>query len=436
MSMRRRAALAQMHYADVTGLQVDYENTAFTRLAGARGRTPGADFDCFAPFGGRRKCCVADDGTVNAFYGDAGYTEDGSAGQVMVYQPKFYYRVEPLKLTPQAAGTGFLLQKANYYLSPAPKPGFRLHPAFYDENGDPVDHIFLSAYEASYYDASLGKMFNDGTDTEPAIDLQYDRLCSLPQEKPISGLYKNLTRSNAEQLAKARGTGWHIETVRSCAAEQLLMLIEYGTGNLQGAISQGISRFTDRTDVNCASLTGSCATLGNGSGTASSTINEQLGVTTAYSDNGKTAVAYRGRENPWGQIWKLLQGINIAAADPSAPDSVYVADDFAFDEHKKDGNYHCVGFTLSESSGYFKYPGYAGSAFDWLILPAAVGGNSTRPVGDYLFARQNASDDRIVAHGGRWPSGYYNGPFSYNLQRNVDYRACDYGCRLIYVPGA
>ena len=434
MSMRRRAALAQMNYADVVGVQADYENNRFTRLAGARGRTPGADFDRFAPFGGRRKCCVADDGTVNAYYGDAGYREDGAAGQVMVCQPRFYYRVEPLKLSPQAAGTGYLLQKANYYLSPTPKPGFRLHPAFYGEDGNPVDRIFFSAYEASYYDASLGKMFIDGTDTDPAIDLQHDRLCSLPEEKPVSGLYKSLTRDNAEQMAGARGAGWHIETVKTCAAEQLLMLIEYGTGNLQSAISQGISRFADRTGVNCASLTGSCAPLGNGSGTAASTVNEQLGVTAAYSENGKTSVAYRGKENPWGQLWKLLQGINIAAADPSAPDSVYVADDFAFDDSKKDGNYRCAGFTLPENSGYFKYPGYADSAFDWMFLPAATGGNSTRPVGDYSFARQSASGDRIVAHGGRWPSGYYNGPFSYNFQRSGGYCACDYGCRLIYVP--
>ena len=56
MNMRRRALLAQMNAVDVVGLQVDFENNTFRRLAGARGRSPGADFDCFAPFGGRRRC--------------------------------------------------------------------------------------------------------------------------------------------------------------------------------------------------------------------------------------------------------------------------------------------------------------------------------------------------------------------------------------------
>ena len=434
MSMKKRAALAQTNYADVVGIQVDYENVLFQRLAGARGKRAGTAFDRFSPFGGRRKCCVADNGAVNAFYGESGYTEDGSAGQVMVYQPRFYYRVEPLVLAEQGAGPGSLLKKARYYVSGKPLPGFKLHPAFYREDGSPADHIFFSAYDASYYDASLGKMFVDGTDTDPAIDLTNDRLCSLPQRKPITGTYKSLTRSSAEQLAGARGAGWHIETIKICAAEQLLMLVEYGAANLQSALAQGIVRITDRDGVNCASLTGSCAPLGNGSGVASSTVNEQLGVTTVYSENGKTAVCYRGKENPWGQVWRYVQGINVASADASAPAGVYVADDFAFDDHKKNGNYRCVGITLPESSGYLKYPGYAGGEFDWLFLPAAVGGNSTRPVGDYAFAGSDDSGDRIVAHGGRWMSGYYSGPFCYNFQREAAYSAYDYGCRLVYIP--
>jgi hypothetical protein len=83
---------------DIVGVEVDYENRTFTRLAGAVGKTPGADFDSILAFGGRRRCNLADDGTVNAYYGDAGYIEDGSNGQVMVEQPKFYYKVVPLKM--------------------------------------------------------------------------------------------------------------------------------------------------------------------------------------------------------------------------------------------------------------------------------------------------------------------------------------------------
>jgi hypothetical protein len=83
---------------DIVGVEVDLENKTFTRISGAVGLSAGANFDKFNAFGGRRRCNLADDGTVNAYYGDAGYIEDGSNGQVMVEQPKFYYKVVPLKL--------------------------------------------------------------------------------------------------------------------------------------------------------------------------------------------------------------------------------------------------------------------------------------------------------------------------------------------------
>lgn len=83
---------------DVVGVQVDFANKTFKRLGGAEGKTKGTDFDVFPMFGGRKRCCVSNDGTILAYYGDNGYSEDGSNGQVMVYQPKFYYRVAPLRL--------------------------------------------------------------------------------------------------------------------------------------------------------------------------------------------------------------------------------------------------------------------------------------------------------------------------------------------------
>ena len=80
------------------GVEVDFANKTFTRLAGAVGKIPGPDFDNILAFGGRRRCNLSDAGVVNAYFGDAGYKEDGSNGQVMVEQPKFYYKVVPLKM--------------------------------------------------------------------------------------------------------------------------------------------------------------------------------------------------------------------------------------------------------------------------------------------------------------------------------------------------
>ena len=115
---------------DIVGLCVDFENKTFKRLAGAVNLSQGADFNKFTMYGGRRRCNVSDDGTITAYYGDENYAEDGSNGQVMVFQPAFYYKVVPLKLEKNTdSGIGYHLRKANYYVSSKPKTGFKLHPA-------------------------------------------------------------------------------------------------------------------------------------------------------------------------------------------------------------------------------------------------------------------------------------------------------------------
>ena len=104
--------------APIYGVEVDFKNRTFTRLAGAVNKTPGADFDSINAFGGRRRCIVTDDGKVLAYYGEPGYVETGKLTQtitknsvtypvetpvqVMVEQPKFYYKVVPLKFEPIA----------------------------------------------------------------------------------------------------------------------------------------------------------------------------------------------------------------------------------------------------------------------------------------------------------------------------------------------
>lgn len=149
-----RAYLGMIETEDVLGITMDYKNKTCTRIAGAKNLTAGADFDKFSMYGGRKRCNVSDGGTINAYYGDEGYTEDGSNGQVMVYQPKFYYLVCPLEYDRQETGYGYHLRKANYYVSETQRAGFKLHPAFYDKNGNEVDYILMSAYEGCIYDTS------------------------------------------------------------------------------------------------------------------------------------------------------------------------------------------------------------------------------------------------------------------------------------------
>lgn len=422
---------------DIVGLCVDFENNTFTRLAGAVGLSQGADFDKFTMYGGRKRCNVLDDGTIVAYYGDEGYTEDGSNGQVMVFQPKFYYKVVPLKLEKNNdSSIGYHLRKVNYYVSSKPKTGFKLHPAFFDENGNAVDYILFSADEGSMFDVSAGAYVNDNVDESITYE-DGDLLCSVAGKKSISGLRKGLgTKSNLEQMAQNRGSGWHLETIKATSANQLLMIIELGTMNSQTGIGQGIVSITDNKAYNCSSLTGSTAELGNSTGQATETVNEIGGTETTYNVNGKVSVTYRGVENPYGNIFKHIQGVNVWGDGSMCGGQPYVANNFTFNESKNSDNYEGVGFTLPNANGYINAMGYGKEEYDWLLLPSEIGGTSALPVGDFFYVTSDLNDYRIVLGGGSWNYGSFDGSFFGRCGYNVGSRDRSAGGRLLYVPTA
>lgn len=417
---------------DILGLQVDYKNKTFTRIAGAVNLTAGADFDKFKMYGGRKRCNVSDDGTITAYYGDDNYAEDGSNGQVMVYQPKFYYLVCPVVYDPIDTGIGYHLRKANYYVSEKARAGFRLHPAFYDANGNELDYILIGAYEGSIYDTSASAyLLLD----EQVMTVGEDKFCSIAGVKPASGLTQNLTRPNIETMAQNRGANWHLENSKIASMEQLLCMIEMGTMNFQTAIGQGVVSITDNTAYNCASLTGSTASLGNGTGRATETINEKGGVQTTETADGKTSVSYRGVENDWGNIWKFIIDPNIWGNGAMGGGEPFYCDDFNFAENKKTDNYKGAGFTVTNAGGYISAMGYS-TACDWLFMASECLGNSSVPVGDYHWVTQNLNGYRIARLGGLWVNGSNAGGFVWILAAGVGIRNRAIGGRLVYVPTA
>lgn len=429
-----RAYLGMIETEDVLGITMDYKNKTCTRIAGAKNLTAGADFDKFSMYGGRKRCNVSDGGTINAYYGDEGYTEDGSNGQVMVYQPKFYYLVCPLEYDRQETGYGYHLRKANYYVSETQRAGFKLHPAFYDKNGNEVDYILMSAYEGCIYDTSANAyMLND----EQVMDASKDKFSSIAGARPATGVSQNLTRPNIEQMAKNRGEGWHSFGIKTASMEQLLMIVELGMMNLQTAIGQGVVNlpWTTGTDTTSsyAGVTGSTASLGNGTGRATETTTYEGGVATKNTADGKTSICYRGVENFWGNIWKFAYGVNIWGNGKMAGGMPYICSDFNYAEGKNTDNYEGAGFTVTKANGYISAMGYS-TKYDWLFMASECLGNSLLPVGDYTYITENLNGYRIARLGGAWNYGSGAGGFSWILSDGVGYRNRIIGGRLVYVP--
>ena len=428
-----RAYLGMIETEDVLGITMDYKNKTCTRIAGAKNLTAGADFDKFSMYGGRKRCNVSDGGTINAYYGDEGYTEDGSNGQVMVYQPKFYYLVCPLEYDRQETGYGYHLRKANYYVSETQRAGFKLHPAFYDKNGNEVDYILMSAYEGCIYDTSASAYLKND---EQVMDASKDKFSSIAGARPASGVSQNLTRPNIEQMAKNRGEGWHSLGIKTASMEQLLMIVEMGMMNLQTAIGQGVVNlpWTTGSDTTSsyAGATGSTASLGNGTGRATKTTTYEGGKATDYTVDGKTSICYRGVENFWGNIWKFAYGINFYC-EVGKPFLGYVCKDFNYAESKKTDNYENIGFALPSENGYVSAMGYS-TKYDWLFLPSEVKGNSSLPVGDYYYQNNTWDGYRIARLGGAWVNGSSAGGFCWFLAYGVGNRDRYIGGRLVYVP--
>lgn len=419
---------------DIVGIQVDYKNKTFKRLAGAANLTKGSDFDKFTMFGGRKRCNVADDGSIVAWYGDADYKEDGSMGQVMVYQPKFYYLVCPVEYDPIDTGIGYHLRKANYYVSEKPRAGFRLHPAFYDASGNEIDYFLTSAYEGSIYDASASAyLLND----EQVMNTGEDKFSSIAGARPASGSSQNLTRPNIEAMAQNRGTNWHGDLIKQVSAEQMLMIIEIGMMNLQTAIAQGVISlpWTTGSDTTSsyAAATGSTASLGNGTGRAEKTTTYEGAVAKEYTVDGKTSVCWRGKENFWGNIWKFVYGINIWGNGKMGGGQPYICSDFSFAESKNSGNYEPAGFTVTNTNGYISAMGYS-TACDWLFIASECLGNSSLPVGDYTYITKNLNGYRVAQLGGSWDYWDYAGGFCWALNGGVGYRYRSIGGRLVYIP--
>ena len=418
---------------DVVGVCIDFENKTFTRLANAVGLSAGDDFDQFTPFGGRRRCNLSDAGSVNKYYGDTGYAEDGSQGQVMVWQPKFYYKVVPLKMVKNADTTGakgYKLRKANYFISGSPHVGFKLHPAFIKPDGTERDGYFIGAYEACIYDVSASTYIMDDSQV---MDNANDKLSSIAGNRPVSGLTQDFTRVKAEQMAQNRGSKWHGMYTQIAMAEFLLMFVE-GAGNLQTVFGQGVTGITDNSSYSCASYTGSTAGFGNKSGVASST-NDYTGA--AQTAANKVAFSYRGCENEWGNIWKFVYGMNIWGNGTMGGGEPYVCDNPAnFAESQNSGNYVGAGFTVANADGWIKafaYPDSGKEAFDWMLMPNEVGGgaDSNLPIGDYFYKTANLNGYRIAQLGGGWTAGVSCG-LCWALTDGVGIRSRTVSARLVF----
>ena len=414
----------------IYGLDADLQTGKFVRLADAAGKEPGADFDEAKMYSGRKRCNLTNEGIVLSYYGDRAYSETGvltaavskdgweyPAGtpvQIMVEQPKFYYKVEPVVLENIEGGIGQHLKRAKWYVSDEKQEGFKIHPNFM-RNGKEYDFIYSAAYESCMFDASAGAYcLEDEQIFETAVE-PGDMLSTIGGAKPACGIKQFLTRANGRILTANRGPGWQIIDFLSLNATEILMIIEYADFNMQKKIGKGIVAKEGGT-VNAAEKTGQTSFLGNKTGNAP-------------GEDGLASVTYRGEENLWGNIWSIVEGLNFECGGIN---HVFYAD-HGYRDDCKEAPYKNTGFTLCKKDGYTTAFGYAPDC-DFMFLTSETNDDENGPVGDF-FMQKNAHEGYTISMlGGRWHQGPKAGPFFWYADCLTGNHSQNVSMRIMYVP--
>lgn len=315
-------------------------------------------FDNYMPWMGMEEYNVnIKTGEFVAKKGDSGFYRGDVNYPVLVKIPEFYYKIEK-------SGNIF-----RYYVSDGPVDGFDLHPG---------SGCYICRYE-------MGTL-NGATPTG----------CSG------RALLVGHTRDTFRNFVKNAAPRFQLYDFAAWCAVGLLYRVEYADWGSQEKINRGI--------VNDSSVhkTGETDAMVYHTGRAAGGL-----INTA-------AVQYRWIENPWGNVFEWIDGINVnnrVSYICTEPESY--ADDTT-------SNYTSSGITLP-NSGWIKGLGFS-SVFPWALLPDTTGGGSaTTYIPDYINSSAGWS---VVDVSGCYTNASIAGLFFFDASQSSGISSQYIGARL------
>ncbi len=367
--------------------------------------TPSASFfDNHKLWGGIRRC-VRNRTTGAITYGSdnagTGLTLDGSAGDVLVEIPTAKYKY-------QKVGDVYYFWLIPYT---SEDTKFTIHPSAVQRGGTVRTKIYVGAFESyGYLDGSTFKLGSASGKTPVTGGVAYPNL-------PNSG---RLNLDDAELYAKNAGFSG-ICNVWTYAYLQLLMYIEYGTFDIQTALGKGIVNLASGTDF-------------AGKNTGADSIDSRLGTNgtgTGSGTNGQTPVCWRGIENPYGNVWEFMTGINMFRSDGTY--RILKRDGTGTPAAAlAEGSYETGAGTVPISAdGYIN--GIQSEELGALaFIPSANAGSSSTYLCDlFYYPRYNPS---VVRFGGGWGDGLAAGVGCRAALSAISFSARDAGARLEFLP--
>ena len=143
------------------------------------------------------------------------------------------------------------------------------------------------------------------------------------------------------------------------------------------------------------------------------------------NSDGKHPCMYRGIENPFGNIYQFVDGVNITDLQAWVCKN---ADNYASNVFANP--YEPLGYVNADMGGYVREMGFD-PGFPFAEFPAAVGGSASTYYSDYYYQSLGA---RIARFGGGWFGGLAAGPSCWNLYNSSGAASVDCGGRLLRKP--
>ena len=142
-------------------------------------------------------------------------------------------------------------------------------------------------------------------------------------------------------------------------------------------------------------------------------------------------------ENPWGNLWTMIGGLNIVGDGEHGGGIPYICTDFNYTLDSVGNNYADIGFNIPAVYGWINAMGYGSSEYDWVYIPSEchVNATSLAPVGDRMWTISALNGSVIAAVGGSFSHKESCGPFYYAMDRTVNEAIKNnYSAKLLYIP--
>ena len=374
---------------------------------------------------------------VVAEYADINYNPDGSLGEVFTRIPSFYWKrwrddtyeyisISASKLEGYIKSEQFSVGRytTSYINSKMSSrsgqvsevnrniTSFRTESRKLGNNIAILDyHYFLiqMLYLVEYADYNSQLMLGNGMTTFRADN--NDK--ALVAETGVNRIIINTSGANNFKIGQQVSIGksstynWNVAKNRTITKKE-----DYSSGNITGT-----AIYFDGDSVNIA-LNNVLWTTGQKSG-GCDTLGMKSGCTT---NDGKTSVAYRGIENPFGNVFQFVDGINVKdhVCYLCTSQDDYVVDKFT-------SPYNALGYTNALTGSYSKSLGYDNN-YPIASFPTEIGASSTTGTCDYYALN---TGNRIALVGGSWNAGSGAGLWCWSLNSASGAAHFDVGSRLL-----